>query len=125
MAYANYDDYKNIFFGESIPEDKFGRLSERASEFIDLMTFNRLRADATLISTDVIKCVCAIADKQYSYEQASQEGDMQKTSEKVGDYSVSYSVPTDSNGHVLTLDEKKSAIVRQYLSHTGLLYRGW
>lgn len=125
MAYVDYNDYKFIYFGTAIPETDFGRLAERASEYVDFCTFNRLRADNTLITDDVVKCVCALAEKQYTYEQTSENGDMLKTSEKVGEYSVSYAAPTDSKGHVLTLEDKKKAIIRQYLAHTGLLYRGW
>lgn len=126
MAYADYQDYKHIYFGNVIPEDSFGRVAERASEYVDFVTFNKLKTDTGLAELDdVIKCNCAIAELIYNYNQSSGNGDMQKTSEKVGEYSVTYSVATDSQGHVLNINEKKNALARQYLAHTGLLYRGW
>ena len=126
MAYADYEDYKHIYFGNVIPEDSFGRLAERASEYVDFVTFNRLRTDtASRELDDVIKCNCALAELIYQYEQTSDSGDVQKVGEKVGEYSVTYATATDSSGHVLNLNEKKAILVKQYLGHTGLMYRGW
>ena len=42
MAYADYEFYKTSFFGATVPESDFMRFSERASDFIDMMTFDRL-----------------------------------------------------------------------------------
>ena len=42
MAYADYEFYTTSFFGSVVPEADFPRLSERASDFVDTMTFNRL-----------------------------------------------------------------------------------
>lgn len=126
MAYADYEDYKHIYFGNVIPEADFGRLAERAGEYVDFVTFNRLRTDTASRELDeVIKCNCALAELIYNYEQSSVDGDMQKVSEKVGEYSVQYATATDSSGHVLNLNEKKAVLAKQYLGHTGLMYRGW
>ncbi len=126
MAYADFQDYKHIYFGNVIPEDAFGRVAERASEYIDFITFNRLREDIASREIDeVIKCNCAMAELIYNYEQSSQDGDMQKISEKVGEYSVQYAAATDKSGHVLNINEKKHTLAKQYLGHTGLMYRGW
>ena len=42
MAYADYEFYKDRYYGSMIPEADFPRLSERASDFIDTLTFDRL-----------------------------------------------------------------------------------
>ena len=42
MAYADYDFYTESYYGNVVPETDFPRLAERASEFIDLMTSDRL-----------------------------------------------------------------------------------
>lgn len=126
MAYANYNDYTSIYYGNVIPEEAFGRVAERASEYMDSITFNRLREEtASKELDDVIKCNCALAELIYQYEQTSDSGDVQKVGEKVGEYSVQYVAATDSSGHVLNLYEKKAIIAKQYIGHTGLMYRGW
>ncbi|ADZ82555.1 MULTISPECIES: hypothetical protein [Cellulosilyticum] len=125
MAYADYSFYKTEYAGSMVPEADFPRLASRSSEYIDSVTFDRLVNDETLISDKVKKACCALAELTYSYEQSSQEGDMQKVSEKVGEYSVQYAAATDKSGHVLNINEKKHTLAKQYLAHTGLMYRGW
>lgn len=79
MAYANYDFYTGEFFGKKIPEEEFLYFSERASEYIDSLIF----AETDEIS--IAKACCACAEIMYSAQPENQI-----TSEKVGDYSVSY-----------------------------------
>lgn len=73
MAYADYEFYTTSFFGATVPESDFMRFSERASDFIDMMTFDRL-ADG-LPSGDrqqkrIKKAVCTLADLMYQIELA-------------------------------------------------------
>lgn len=42
MAYADYEFYTTSFFGSVVPEADFPRLAERASDFVDEITFDRL-----------------------------------------------------------------------------------
>ena len=42
MAYADYEFYTTSYFGSVVPETDFSRLAERASDFVDTMTFDRL-----------------------------------------------------------------------------------
>lgn len=75
MAYADYEFYKTSFFGNVVPESDFMRFSERASDFIDMMTFDRL-ADG-LPSDErqqkrIKKAVCAAADILYQIDIAEQ-----------------------------------------------------
>ena len=75
MAYADYEFYKTSFFGNVVPESDFIRFSERASDFIDMMTFDRL-ADG-LPSDErqqkrIKKAVCAAADILYQIDIAEQ-----------------------------------------------------
>ena len=72
MAYADYDDYRS-FSGISMPESEFKRLSEKASDWIDLATFDRL-SDG-LPSNDryvkkIKRAVCEVADLMYQIELA-------------------------------------------------------
>lgn len=73
MAYADYEFYKTSFFGNVVPESDFMRLAERASDFIDRLTFDRL-ADG-LPSDDrqqkrIKKAVCAVAEMLYQIDVA-------------------------------------------------------
>lgn len=72
MAYADYKFYTESF-GNVVPEADFPRLAERASDFVDTMTFDRL-VDG--LPTDersqkrIKKAVCSLAEKMYQIELA-------------------------------------------------------
>ena len=72
MAYADYKFYTESF-GNVVPETDFPRLAERASDFVDLMTSNRLvdRLPSNEYSQKRIKkAVCSLAEKMYQIELA-------------------------------------------------------
>mgnify|MGYP002727238318 FL=1 len=79
MAYADYTFYSAVFYGSKIPENEYPYFAERATEYIDSLTF------AASDDTQLSKACCACAEVMYSAQP-----DKQVTSEKVGDYSVSY-----------------------------------
>lgn len=72
MAYADYKFYTESF-GNVVPETDFPRLAERASDFVDTMTSDRL---ANGLPTDersqkrIKKAVCSLAEKMYQIELA-------------------------------------------------------
>ena len=73
MAYVDYEFYQKSFFGNVVPESDFMRMSERASDIIDSLTFDRL-ADG-LPSDDrqqkrIKKAVCSLAELMYQIELA-------------------------------------------------------
>lgn len=76
MAYTDYEFYKNRYFGTIIPEADFPRLSERASDFIDTITSDRL-ADGLptneRAAAKVQKAVCAVAEALYQIGLAEQQ----------------------------------------------------
>lgn len=136
MIYANYEYYCDIYKG-MVDADSFCRLVTRASSFLDYYTQNRVKNDAEL---DAVKmCVCALVDqyalidtaqelarKNVSAGLASDEGELQ--SETVGGYSRTLRSGGDSSVAALrAASEAKASLastVREYLAHTGLLYRG-
>ena len=73
MAYADYEFYTTSYFGSVVPETDFSRLAERASDFVDTMTFDRL-VDG--LPTDersqkrIKKAVCSLAELMYQIELA-------------------------------------------------------
>lgn len=79
MAYADYDFYYCEFYGRKIPEEEFPYFAERASEYLDSLSF------AETDEIRLAKACCACAEIIYSAQP-----EKQITSEKVGDYSVSY-----------------------------------
>ena len=73
MAYADYEFYTTSYFGSVVPEADFPRLAERASDFVDTMTFHRLvdRLPTNERSQKRIKkTVCSLAELMYQIELA-------------------------------------------------------
>ena len=73
MAYADYEFYTTSYFGTVVPETDFPRLAERASDFVDTMTFDRL-VDGLPTNEHsqkrIKKAVCSLAELMYQIELA-------------------------------------------------------
>lgn len=72
MAYADYKFYTESF-GNVVPEVDFPRLAERASEFVDTMTFDRLvdgLPENERSQKRIKKAVCSLAELMYQIELA-------------------------------------------------------
>lgn len=110
MAYTDYDFYKNKYYGNVVPEADFLRTAERASDFLDQITFDRLidgLPDNERAKEKVQKATCAVCDKIYQMELAekqalsaadkgtSSEGSGTITSRSAGSESISYASPTE------------------------------
>lgn len=74
MAYADYTFYTNDYFGSVVPDTiTYTKFAEKASDFLDTITFDRL-VDG--LPTDeraqkrIKKAVCALADVMYQLELA-------------------------------------------------------
>lgn len=103
MAYADFGYYQDFYLGKLITDmEQFRTLSERASEYIDMVTFYRINTDILKdksIEKLIKKCTCAIAEAYYIYDITQLNGDIitgAKTSEKIGQYSVSWANPLDN-----------------------------
>lgn len=73
MAYADYEFYTTSCFGSVVPETDFPRLAERASEFVDTMTFDRLVDGLPTNERSqkrIKKAVCSLAELMYQIELA-------------------------------------------------------
>ena len=136
MIYADYEFYAGCYYG-SVGEEDFHRLAVRASSFLDYYTQNRAARNAEL--REVKLACCALVDKYKAIETAqelaqknlaaglaSDSGELQ--SETVGGYSRTFRSSGDSSAAALkAADDMKAALAdtaREYLAHTGLLYRG-
>lgn len=136
MAYACYMYYAATYGGNAISEEEFPRLAERASEFIDYLTFDKAK---TMVDDDrVKKCCCAIAEKMALLDSANSAirsgiesaiangGEI--TSETVGEWSVSkksgLSAAESAKSYTDAVNKEIGDVARRYLLSTGLLYRG-
>lgn len=72
MAYADYKFYTESF-DNVVPETDFPRLAERASDFVDTMTFDRLVDGLPTNERSqkrIKKAVCSLAELMYQIELA-------------------------------------------------------
>lgn len=137
MSYADYEFYIGEYFGKAIGEADFPRLSLRASSFLDYYTQGRATDHPDMPELKMACCALAeqyqlidaaqeLANKSIAAGAASDSGEVQ--SETVGSWSKSYRSGGDSAYSALSATANAqvslSAIARQYLAGTGLLYRG-
>ena len=64
MAYTTFTFYENTYHGNVVPAGDFDRIADRASDFLDVITFDRLidgLPDDERAKTKVQKAVCAVA----------------------------------------------------------------
>ena len=90
MAYADYEFYTTSYFGSAVPETDFPRLAERASDFVDAMTFDRLVDGLPTNERSqkrVKKAVCSLAELMYQIELAEKNA-INQASESVTDTNV-------------------------------------
>lgn len=72
MAYADYQFYTEKYYGDTVPESEFPKYADRASDRIDMITFDRLvdgLPDDERYQTKIKKAVCALADAIYQIDQ--------------------------------------------------------
>lgn len=73
MAYADYEFYTTSYFGSVVPETDFPRMAEKASGFVDTMTFDRLMDGLPTNERSqkrIKKAVCSLAELMYQIELA-------------------------------------------------------
>ena len=73
MAYADYEFYTTSYFGSVVPETDFPRLAERASDFVDTMTCDRLVDGLPTNERSqkrIKKAVCSLAELMYQIDLA-------------------------------------------------------
>ncbi|GEM_PF-314444 len=136
MAYADFEFYQESFFGTVIRDSgTFRQAAERASEYMDMVTFDRLCTGIPAeYETKVRKCCCAAAEAIHLYQpekdtDADADSVRPKTQETIGAYSVSYGSVSGTlsallNGETAGLEDYLQSICMKYLGTSGLLYRG-
>ena len=89
MAYADYKLYTESF-GNVVPETDFPRLAEKASDFVDTMTFDRLVDGLPTNERSqkrIKKAVCSLAELMYQIELAEKNA-INQASANVTDINV-------------------------------------
>lgn len=119
MAYADYDFYANVFLGNTISEEDFPRLSERASECVYGITKGLSDKVQGRGQEAVQKAVCAIAEvllDESVMTAAAYSGETTVASETVGSWSRSYAAPGLSAAQVENIAARKKDAIMLYLS---------
>lgn len=104
MAYADYKFYTESF-GNVVPETDFPRLAERASDFVDAMTFDRL-VDGLPTNEHsqkrIKKAVCSLAELMYQLELAEKNATSYATmnGSSVSTRPGEYGLVTDGDGNI-------------------------
>ncbi len=119
--YADNDFYTDEYLQGRNPTISagFNYYARNASKIIDLYTFGRLEGVGD-IPKDVKFCCCELAELIFENETQSRDTG-NKTSERIGSYSVSFSSKADSED---AFKSKQYDIVIKWLGNTGLCYRG-
>ena len=119
--YADYNFYAQEYLQGKNPTISagFDYYARSASKLIDLYTFGRLEGVEN-IPTDVKFCCCELAELILENESQSRDTG-NKTSERIGSYSVGFSSKADSEE---AFKSKQYDIVIKWLGNTGLCYRG-
>jgi hypothetical protein len=122
---ANYEFYRETYFGDQLTEENFEKYATRADSFLNELTMGRYACDR--LRAEDLKAVkmaeCAIADLCLNLEQATLQSDAawKVQGEKVGNHTVTYR----NNADIAKQTETQiREVARRYLCYTGLLYRG-
>lgn len=105
MAYTDYDFYKTSYFGSVVPETDFPKLAEKASDFIDAMTFDRLVDGLPTNERSqkrIKKAVCSLAELMYQLELAEKNATSYATmnGSSVSTRPGEYGLVTDGDGNI-------------------------
>ena len=105
--YADYSFYTGNYYGSKISEEQWNYYSEKASDFLSA-SFDT----DSVTSETLAKACCACAEVYYSEYESSEN----ISSEKVGDYSITYTVSSSKQSG---LSDKLIAAAGLYIKTVG------
>lgn len=114
--YVDYAYYSDTYKGAVIDAASFDLYARKATQEIKKYTLNRVQKDS--IPDEVKMCCCELVKLLYKSDQEDAKG---IASEKVGEYSVTYTSP---EAREKQLAASTTNIIYKWLAMTGLLYRG-
>lgn len=121
MAYIDYTFYTANYKGSEISSAEFDYFEAQAEAVIKEMTLNA--SDDVKDSSAVKMATCAAMEKLFEVLGSSSAGSAMVSSERVGEYSVSYRNVSASEKYEDAVHAAKAA-ARTWLGPAGLLYRG-
>lgn len=126
---ATFDFYQNTYKGSLIPDEAtFDTNCMKAGRYLGSYTTNKAFQESVKSLDEVKLCVCELAESFFVEAKristiASNDG-KEVSSERVGDYSVSYATGSNSSTSEKSLKVKRDNIITGYLAATGILYQG-
>lgn len=75
--YADYSFYTETYYGDTLTENNANKWLDRASDYVDTITFHRLETAFPTVEADVVKvkkAVCAVADALYFIDAQRRAG---------------------------------------------------
>lgn len=123
MAYADYEFYTSSFYGGTVPKSDFLQLSERASDWLDTATFDRLvdsLPSSERSQKKIKKAVCSLVEVLYQFEQAKK----QASAAASGSYSVEVGTGT-STGIVTSVSSGSESISYATPQQAGASAKEW
>ena len=128
---VDYEYYIETYEGDLVPEERFTYYSQKA----EIKVLSRINNNYNDYLDKVKSAICEVIDILYNQSKIKERirstvsGDSQVlASEKVGDYSRSYSTTSISDLEKYSSDEYINSQIEEklfdYLFKTGLLYRG-
>ena len=124
MAYADYDFYKTSYFGSVVPETDFPKLAEKASDFIDAMTFDRLVDGLPTNERSqkrIKKAVCSLTELMYQIELAEKNA----TNAAVSDTSTAIGSGGSTTGVVTSVSSGSESISYATPQQIGASAKEW
>lgn len=130
MAYADYEFYKNEYYGNTIAESDFPKWADKASRQIDVYTFRRLLSAYPVdeyTDRQIKLCVCDLAqkimetDKYLKASALNEEGHASVVkSVSAGSESITYATGETVYASVIKDEQSRKAFyqstVTEYLS---------
>ena len=124
MIAIDYDFYKDKYFGTIIEdEEHLMQPVVKANTYLNqVMHVEPSEEEMELVQM----CLCEVAEMIYQdAENRREHGGREIQSENTDGYSVNYATEAEAGKiAVNSLQTKIYAVIRRYLSHTGLLYSG-
>ncbi len=125
MIYADYAYYSGKFGGSAVSENDFPVLALKASEYMDAVTFDRLKDGIPEnFAENISRCCCELVENIQKFGGLQTTGNGAVSSEKIGSYSVDYQSTAEQISTFSALYRLSDDVVRRYLGRSGLLYRG-
>lgn len=127
---ANFDYYNDEYQGRVFKDAfTFDTCCMEASRIIGRQTLNKV-FNQEYQSLDIVKsCACKVAELVYKdmliNENIINNNGKEISSEKVGEYSISYANNSnDSRTSEKSIEKQINSVIQSYLCTTNLLYRG-